>query len=434
MSALLFLAHRVPFPPDRGDKIRSFHILQYLAKRARVHLVAFAEDEGDFEPPVAFTDMLASCMIVPRTKSQARAAIEALASGKPVSLTAFADRRFATAMAAVRARDSIATTFVFSGQMAQYLSPDDLAIMDFVDVDSAKFAGYAADARGPMRWMMRREARLLGAFERDVAARVSASLFVSDAEAALFRAGGAQGRVMTVENGIDSARFSPLPEREGPGVGGSCGNAPLIVFTGQMDYRPNIDAVTWFARDILPIVRRRHPARFAIVGRAPAAAVQALASDDVLVTGAVDDVRGWLAAADVCVAPLKLARGIQNKVLEAMAMARPVVASAAAAEGIDHAATIRVADDAQAFADRIVDLLDDPAAAATLGTSARAQVIARYGWDARLAPLDALLGLDPPPPGGGVTEGDGGGGHTTPVIASAPSVGLRPPPPPGGGG
>jgi glycosyltransferase involved in cell wall biosynthesis len=121
--------------------------------------------------------------------------------------------------------------------------------------------------------------------------------------------------------------------------------------------------------------------------------VQALASDDVTVTGAVDDVRGWLAAADVCVAPLKLARGIQNKLLEAMAMARPVVASVAAAEGIDHADTIRVAGTEQDFADRVIALLDDPATAAALGTAARAQVMRRYGWDSRLAPLDALFGF-----------------------------------------
>jgi sugar transferase (PEP-CTERM/EpsH1 system associated) len=384
--SLLFLAHRVPFPPDRGDKIRSFHILQYLAKRMPVHLVTFAEDEAP--PPPAFTDMLASCTIIPRRKSQARAAVEALATGRSVSLAAFHSSEFALALARVRKRNAIRATFVFSGQMAQYLLPGEPAIMDFVDVDSAKFAGYAKDTRGPMRGMMRREARLLGAFERDVATRVAASLFVSEAEAALFRTGGAQGRVLAVENGIDSTTFDPAATYVKPAVAG-----PLIVFTGQMDYRPNIDAVTWFARDILPLVRRRHPARFAIVGRAPTAAVQALASDTVTVTGAVDDVRGWLAAADVCVAPLTLARGIQNKVLEAMAMARPVVASAAAAEGIDHAGTIRVAAAAQSYAARIGEFLDDPVTAAKLGAAARAQVVARYGWDARLAPLDALLDL-----------------------------------------
>ncbi len=421
--SLLFLAHRIPFPPDRGDKIRSFHILQYLAKRTRVHLVAFADDEADFNPPAAFTEMLASCTILPRQKSQKRAAIEALATGKPVSLTAFASPAMRAAVE--RLSPEVSAVYCFSGQMAQYLPVDGPpVVMDFVDVDSAKFAGFADDARGPIRWIMRREARLLGAFEREVAGRVSASLFVSDAEAALFRNAGATGRILAVENGIDSAKFdptanfarqsSPLPDREGPGVGrlpqappgvtqagqptpnpslSGRGAEALIVFTGQMDYRPNIDAVTWFARDILLLVRQRRPARFAIVGRAPTAVVQALASDHVTVTGAVDDVRGWLAAADVCVAPLKLARGIQNKVLEAMAMARPVVASAAAAEGIDHADTIRVAATAQDFADRINDLLDAPDTAAMLGQSARAQVIRRYGWDARLAPLDALLGL-----------------------------------------
>ena len=425
--SLLFLAHRVPFPPDRGDKIRSFHILQYLAKRTPVHLVTFADDEADFDPPAVFTNMLASCTILPRRKSQTRAAVEALATGKPVSLTAFTSA--AVEDAVDRILPDVSAVYCFSGQMAQYLPVGGPPIvMDFVDVDSAKFGGFADDTSGPMRWMMRREARLLGAFEREVAGRVSASLLVSDAEAALFRDGGATGRIIAVENGIDSAKFDPaaefakLTDSHHPGEGrGPIGEVavtecspqsstspnwapasaggepfdglPLLVFTGQMDYRPNIDAVTWFARDILPLVRQRYPARFAIVGRAPTAAVEALASDHVTVTGAVDDVRGWLAAADVCVAPLKLARGIQNKVLEAMAMARPVVASAAAAEGIDHADTVRVATTAQDFADRICELFEAPEAAATLGQSARAQVIRRYGWDARLAPLDALLGL-----------------------------------------
>ncbi len=396
--SLLFLAHRIPFPPDRGDKIRGFHILQYLAKRTQVHLVAFADDAADYDPPAAFTDMLASCTILPRGKSQKRAAVEALASCKPVSLTAFASA--AMQRAVDRIVPQVSGIYCFSGQMAQYLPADGPpVVMDFVDVDSAKFAGFADDARGPMRWMMRREARLLGAFEHEIAARVSASLFVSEAEAALFRDGGENGRVLAVENGIDSATFDPagafanLARGQHPREVAGDGKTPLIVFTGQMDYRPNIDAVIWFARDILPLVRQRRAAQFAIVGRAPPPAVQALAGDHVIVTGAVDDVRGWVAAADVCVAPLKLARGIQNKVLEAMAMARPVVASTAAAEGIDHADTIRVAGSTQAFADQVLALLDVPQTAARLGSAARAQVIARYGWDARLAPLDALLGL-----------------------------------------
>ena len=148
--------------------------------------------------------------------------------------------------------------------------------------------------------------------------------------------------------------------------------------------------MTWFARELLPQIPG---VRFAIVGRAPGAEVRALAGERVIVTGEVADVRGWLDAAAVVVAPLKLARGIQTKVLDAMAMARPVVASTAAAEGIDHRDTIRVANDGTDFIASVNALLADPAAVATLGKAARAQVIARYDWAAALAPLDPLLGL-----------------------------------------
>ncbi len=381
---LLFLAHRAPFPPDRGDKIRSYHVLRHLMARARVHLVAFGEGDADFDVPAPIAEGLESITLIRRTKPQALAAVEALATGRPVSLTAFNAAAMQRAVAARR----VDAVYCFSGQMAQYLPGGVTAVMDFVDVDSAKFAQFADAGSAAMRWMMRREARLLGAFERQVSASVRASLFVSEAEAALFRSGGGAGRIVAVENGIDATAFDPA------GVDAAT-QGPLLVFTGQMDYRPNVEAVAWFAAEVMPRLRQTHPGvRFAIVGRAPTAAVQALAAPDVIVTGAVDDVRPWLAAASVCVAPLHLARGIQNKVLEAMAMARPVVASPAAAEGIDHAGTLRVAGSAAEQARAIGALLDDPDAASALGDAARARVLARYDWAARLAPLDDLLGLD----------------------------------------
>lgn len=394
MPDILFLAHRIPWPPNRGDKIRAFHIVEHLSRLARVHVVAFVDDPRDLDAQDGLAPYAASRTILWRGKPQWRAAIEALASGRPVSVAAFADAAMRRAVADVLARENIDAIYVFSGQMAQYLPADAATrtVMDFVDMDSAKFAGYAAEGQGPRAWMMAREARLLERFERDIAARCDASLFVSEAEAALFRARTGAKRVHAVENGIDTEQFDP-----------AAGFAPValapdtIVFTGQMDYPPNIAAVRWFADDILPIVRATHPdARFAIVGRAPTDAVRALGDrPGVTVTGEVDDVRGWLAAAAAVVAPLKLARGIQNKVLEAMAMARPVVASAAAAEGIDHAGTIRVGSDAAAIARELGALLADRQTAAALGQLARTRVIARYGWDARLAPLAGLLGIAP---------------------------------------
>jgi sugar transferase (PEP-CTERM/EpsH1 system associated) len=389
MRDILFLAHRVPYPPDRGDKIRGFHILRHLAQHARVHLVAFADDPRDLaaDAPDWLTGEHA---VVWRGKPRWRAAIEALATGRPVSLTAFDDADVRGAVDDLLARHPIDTIYVFSGQMAQYLPavPKARVVMDFVDMDSAKFADYATASRGPSRWMMAREAKLLRAFERDVAAHADASLFVSAAEADLFRVQTGAARVQAIENGIDTQVFDPAANSARVEQGGE-----LIVFTGQMDYRPNIEAVTWFAHEILPQIRAVHPqACFAIVGRAPGEAVQALGRlPGVIVTGEVADVRGWLAAARVVVAPLKLARGIQNKVLEAMAMARPVVASAAAAEGIDHADTIRVGADAPGIAREVCALLADAAVAEALGVKARAQVQRRYSWAACLAPLDAIV-------------------------------------------
>lgn len=390
MSELLFLAHRIPYPPDRGDKIRAFHLLKHLARNHRIHLIAFADDPRDMAHRDALAEWTATCTILPRTKPKWRAGLEALATGKPISLTAFADDAMTQAVGKVLGKPALDSIFVFSGQMAQYLPRDSHCriVMDFCDMDSAKFAAYARAGSGPMRWLMAREERLLQAFESDVAARVDASLFVSAAEAALFAQATGHDALTVVENGIDTDRFDPDAAFEPVDLG-----PQAIVFTGQMDYPPNVEAVSWFADTVWPTVLAQNPAaRFAIVGRAPVDAVSRLAErPGITVTGEVADVRGWLAAASVAVAPLRVARGVQNKVLEAMAMARPVLASAQAAEGIDHDGTIRVADDAAGFAAAIEAIFADPTAGAALGRSARQRVRQRYGWEARLAPLDAIL-------------------------------------------
>jgi sugar transferase (PEP-CTERM/EpsH1 system associated) len=399
MAEILFLVHRAPWPPDRGDRIRSWHMFEALAKWAPVHVAALADNAAD--AAVArkkMTPLCKSLAIEVRKVSRPVALAQAVLRGEPVSNRLFRSSALAAHVRGLLASGRVTHIVGFSGQMAPYLPKrfDGPVIMDFVDVDSAKFATYAQqDARQPLHWVHAREARVLGAYEAKVARSADASLFVSEAEAALFRRQSEvdADKVHAVENGIDTDRFDPaLPLAE---VG--AGEGPLAVFTGQMDYRPNVDAVSWFAADILPLIRRRHPqARFAIVGRAPTDAVRALEGQPgVTVTGEVPDVRPWLAAADAVVAPLLLARGVQNKLLEAMAMARPVVASAAAATGIDavRGDQLLVADDAAAMADAVVRLFDDPQAAAAMGAAARARMIARYGWDARLAPLGDLLGL-----------------------------------------
>lgn len=391
---ILFLAHRIPFPPDRGDKIRSWHVLKHLAGLARVHLACFADDSSDAAHVDglrrALGDRLGKVHVEVRRTSRAIAAARAFASGKPLSLTLFDSPRMRDFVAERLGDPRIGAAYAFSGQMAQFI-PNEARqrfVMDFVDMDSAKFEAYA-DAGGLLAPIHSREARTLAAFERQVAERADVCLFVSEAEAALFRDRSAAPNVHAIANGIDSRHFAPdaaFPRL----TAAERGQGPVLLFTGQMDYRPNVDAVRWFAAEVLPRLPR---ARFVIAGRNPLAEVKALASDRITLTGAVRDMRSWLAAADVVVAPLRIARGIQNKVLEAMAMARPVVASPAAFEGIEAkpGRDLIVTGEPGGMAEAIAGLLDDPSRAAALGASARDLVVSLYAWDSRLAPLDSLL-------------------------------------------
>jgi sugar transferase (PEP-CTERM/EpsH1 system associated) len=398
MNDILFLAHRIPYPPDRGDKIRSWNVLKHLGTIARVHLACFADSEADAAhlPALraAMRGSLGEAHVEVRRTGKFAAAAEALRSGKPISLTLFDSPRLRAFAEAMLSREDVGTVYAFSGQMAQFV-PEGCRqrfVMDFVDMDSAKFGDYAG--AGPMRWVHRREAAKLLDFERAAAARADYSLFVSPAEAELFRAraGVAGADVRALTNGIDLAFYDPAADF--PRLQGSY--HPLVVFTGQMDYRPNVEAVGAFADDCLPsLLAERPDLCFAIVGRDPTPSVLRLGDrPGIIVTGSVPDVRTWLAAADVVVAPLRIGRGIQNKVLEAMAMERPVVASAAAFEGIDarRGRDLIAADSAGEQVGAILSLLANPKSAMAMGAAARRRMIARYRWEKVLEPLTELLG------------------------------------------
>ena len=396
---ILFIAHRVPFPPDRGDKIRSYNELIHLAKLAPVHLAAFADDPRDLNHGEALSEITASHCVIQRKMSRPVAAVKGLLGREPLSVALFRDGALRAYIENVTATRPIGAIFVYSGQMAAYVRetpPKTRFVMDFCDVDSRKFVDYGRDGHGPMAWINRREGRLLGRYEVSIAQRADTSLFVSEAEAEIFRslAGATDCRVDVIGNGVDLGHYDPSVEYPVPrALEGLTG--PKIIFTGQMDYRPNVEGVVDFARTSMPAIRAVHPdAHFLIVGRKPSDAVSALASEPgVVVTGEVPDVRAYLTAADAVVAPLRVARGVQNKVLEAMAMARPVVASAQAAEGIDAVdrRDYLVAATPQDEAGLVNGILGDPARAKALGKAARLQVERRYSWAAALSPLEALV-------------------------------------------
>jgi polysaccharide biosynthesis protein PslH len=395
MREILFLVHRIPWPADRGDKIRSHHMLKRLSEMAPVHVGAFADDARDMAFVAEMEPCFASVHVELRNKPQWRSGLEALAKAQPVSVTSFASNSMKAWVDGIIASGRISHIVVFSGAMAQYVPAgfDGRFIMDFVDVDSAKFESYAGEGNPLMRRINKREGRMLAAFEKQTAQRADANLFVSDAEAALFQDRSGE-MALALGNGMDTLFYDPAINV--PQVRLS---SPLIVFTGQMDYRPNIEAVCDFAANAVPIIRKHHPAaQFAIVGRNPTSKVKALSQiDGVNVTGEVADVRSWIKAADVVVAPLRIARGIQNKVLEAMAMAKPVVVSPAAAQGIDAQDGVHfcVENTVEQEAARVAVLLGDPETRDQIGQAARRHVIDHYSWAAQLAALDDIMDFRP---------------------------------------
>ena len=395
MYNILYLVHRLPYPPNKGDKVRSYHLLKHLAARHRVFLGTFIDDPED-EPHVNALRPLCADLHVERIAPRAARlrSLSGLLHDEALTLPYYRSAALSAWVERTIREQRPDAAVVFSSAMAQYIpiASGLRTLVDLVDVDSAKWTQYANSRYWPLSWIYRREGRKLLEFERATVARAEHSFLVTEAEVALFleHAPECTGRVDAVGNGVDAEFFSPAHTLASP----FATDERAIVFTGAMDYWPNIDAVTWFATDILPALIERQPAvRFYIVGTRPTPAVQALAGARVVVTGTVPDVRPYLAHAAVVVAPLRVARGVQNKILEAMAMARPVVASAACAAGIDasNGTEFDVAGDGQEFVTRVDALLADPSRARRVGEAARARVLERYCWDAKLARLDRWL-------------------------------------------
>ncbi len=394
MENLLLLVHRIPYPPNKGDKIRSYHLLKHLARNYRVHLATFVDDADDWQHVPRVKALCAEAYFAPLNPRLARVrSLGALLANRSLSLDYYRDRGLRTWVDQVVEREKISRIVVFSSAMAQYAEPYPKArrVVDFVDVDSDKWRQYADKKSWPMNWLYRHEARQLLRYEQHVARACDASLFVSEPEADLFKklAPESSRKIGHFNNGVDTVYFSPEHVFDNPYAAGDL----AIVFTGAMDYWPNVDAVQWFAADVFPRLRSSFPkARFVIVGARPSPEVLALATvAGITVTGTVADVRPFIRHAALAVAPLRVARGIQNKVLEAMAMAKSVVVSPQALEGIvaEVGRDLLLAGDADAFHDAVASLLHHPVSA--LGTAARRQVQQRYSWASNLARIDTCL-------------------------------------------
>jgi sugar transferase (PEP-CTERM/EpsH1 system associated) len=401
MPDLLFLMQRLPYPLIKGEKIRNWHILNYLAKWYDVHFGCLIDDPADNQHIETVKALCASMYTTPLDKRRAKlTCASGLLTGEPLSVTYFRDAGLRAWVEDVVTRIKPEMTFVNSSNMAPYilgLPRTGKRVVELGDVDSEKFRSYSETARPPMRQIYRREWRLVEQLERRVALECDHSVFVTEAEARLFRAKepATAHKVVGISCGVDHRYFDPSLDFPAPYDPGP----PAYVFTGTMDYPPNIDAVTWFATEVLPVIRRSLPtARFFIVGSSPSEAVKRLAKlDGVFVTGRVPDVRPYVFHGTAAVGPMRIARGIQNKVLEAMAMGKPVIVTSGALEGIDATPgrEVILADDAETFANAAVRLYGATGGitpeATALGQAARRLIVEHYDWDACLSGFDDLM-------------------------------------------
>lgn len=399
---LLFLCHRIPYPPNKGDKIRSFHLLHHLSQHFDVYLSTFVDDQEDWPwvPEVEKFCVQSLFLGLNPTKARLRS-LTGLVRGKVLSLPYYHNAEMHAWVRSRVAEQGISHVLVFSAAMAQYALDPALSfqrkVIDFVDIDSDKWQQYALQKRWPMSWIYRREGELLLEFEREVARVFDAGLFVSSSEAAMFRelAPESAHKVGFYNNGVNTRYFIPDPALLNP----YAPNEKVLVFTGAMDYWPNIDAVSWFAREVFPQLLASEPDLvFYIVGSSPAAAVKQLANlPGVAVTGRVDDVRPYLQYASAAVAPMRIARGVQNKVLEAMAMEKPVLVSSKGLEGIDavHKEHVLLTDSQNDYLESLQQVLagEHP----QLGRRARARISDHFNWDANLPEVVYLLGGQPAP-------------------------------------
>jgi len=393
---LLFLSHRIPYPPDKGDKIRSYHVLRHLSTRFRVFLGTFYDDPADEGYIEAVGELCEEAAVLPLDRRLATLrCVPALATGEPLTDPYYRDRRLQRWLDALLAREAIDRVYVFSSSMAQYALQPRLAgarvVIDFVDVDSDKWAQYADSARWLNRFVYGREARRLAVYENASASRVACSLFVSEAEATLFRSRlrDTTPTVRAMGNGVDTEYFSPALIGPSP----YDGHEQPIVFTGAMDYWANADAVQWFAEEVFPRVLERTPrARFYIIGHNPNASVQKLAGKGVVVTGRVKDVRPYIGHAALCVAPMRIARGIQNKILEALSLGKRVLTTSRGVEGIGSPPpSLLVRDTAAEWVDAVAAELT--ACAAPDGEIARGFILNNFSWSAQLGCLDDIFAV-----------------------------------------
>ncbi|MFO0726760.1 MAG: TIGR03087 family PEP-CTERM/XrtA system glycosyltransferase [Myxococcota bacterium] len=388
---VLFLSQRVPYPPNRGDKILTWRLVERLGRKNDVTIIAFSHGEDDEAGALELRKKGYSIVTIPYDQrlGMLRAGPRLL-RGEALTLGVYGSRRLAQEVE--RRAGSTELMFGFSSSMGAFMLPYQrhARVMHFCELDSDKWRQYAEREPWPKRWVYRREHQTLLKFERQLAEAMDENIVCTPLEQRIFSGEIPNASVTVVQNGVDLAYFSPSEGTRVPRE---------LVFTGVMNYLPNVDGCLFFVREVLPELRQRWPdLHFTIVGAHPTDEVKALGEvPGVSVTGFVKDVRDYLRKASISVAPLRIARGIQNKALEAMAMGLPVVGTTSATQGIagTDGQHYLVADGKEALVAAVSKLLEDEEAARALGRRARAYVEEHHDWERSFARIDDIVAEAP---------------------------------------
>jgi len=386
---ILFVCHRFPFPPQRGGKIRPFNVIRHLSQQHDVTVASLARSDAELAAGAGLTN---HCARVIAEKISAPAAlvrmVTRLPTATPSSMGYFYSPELARRIGAELARTRFDLIFVHCAFVANYVAQATSAkkILDFGDMDSQKWLAYA-DARAfPLSLGFRLDGTKLRRAEERLATKFDLCTCTTQGELETLRSYNTGVPVDWFPNGVDSEYFRPSDTPYEPDT---------VCFVGRMDYYPNQEAVIHFCRNILPLIRARRPGvALRIVGAAPPTKIRDLARlPGVTVTGSVPDVRPFVQATAVSVAPLRIARGTQNKILEAMAMGVPTVSSVAAAKGVDAepGQHLLTATGSQEFSEAVLRVLEHPAERRRLAENARARVLSHHAWPRSMAKLDRLI-------------------------------------------
>jgi sugar transferase (PEP-CTERM/EpsH1 system associated) len=386
---ILFVCHRFPFPPKRGGKIRPFNIIQHLQQHHAVTVASIARSEEEAEEGRGLGEYCEDYIMAEIGPWVANARmVSRLATAKPSTMGYFYSSELRRAIQRKLREIRYDLIFVHCSSVAQYVADVQgiPKILDFGDMDSQKWLDYARFKRFPLALGYWLEGTKLERVERHLARRFDICTCTTRAEKATLDAFAAARATEYFPNGVDSQYFTPV---EAPY------DANEICFIGRMDYYPNQECMRFFTREVLPVIQRDNPqARLTIIGANPSAEIRSMGQlPGVTVTGSVKDVRPYVYRAAVNVAPLNIARGTQNKILESMAMGVPVVASELAARGIDAVAGehLMTATTASDYATAVSRLMRSPDLRNQFSAAGRHRMETHHSWTKSMQRLDAII-------------------------------------------